>query len=102
MPSLVEYLHDFARRASAETPRLEAELTEIQTRKLDIENKLQAAHLALDRATHFIPQSGLTLYCPQCWILHERRSEIYGIPSGKPRVDLFRCNDCGFDYEIEV
>jgi hypothetical protein len=46
MPSLVEYLHDFARRASAETPRLEAELTEIQTRKLDIENKLQAAHLA--------------------------------------------------------
>ena len=101
MPSIADYLHDFARSASGNAPQLETELREIETRKREIETKLKAAHLALDRASRFIPRSSLDIYCPRCWITHERQSTLRPIPSENPRVDLFRCNDCNYTYEVD-
>jgi hypothetical protein len=102
MPSLAEYLHHFADSYSRKAPQLEAELSEVETRKREIEKELNAAHLALDRAGRFIPVSGLQRYCPHCWILHERTATLRSVPSNRPRVDLYRCNGCDFEYEVET
>ncbi len=103
MPSLAEYLKACVREAQANSPRLEAELAQMKTRKLAIENELQSASLAVQRASEFVTnRMGLDYYCPRCWIKHGRRSPITPIGSDDPHVDLFRCETCNNRYEIET
>lgn len=103
MPSIPEYLHQFARQAQVDTSGLQSELLQIEARKQEIERKLEAARLAAQRASSFISGSGLDLYCPRCWIFDGRpQSQLRSIPSDKRRVDLYRCNVCEYEYEVET
>ena len=99
MVNLAKYLHQFVRESSGSTQHLEKELKAIEARKFDIEKKLESARLALHRADTFIPASGLDTYCPRCWILDEKHSRVTPIPSKDSRVDLFKCEGCGYQYE---
>src|SRR5947209_60370 len=100
MPSIADYLRQFAKSASAKTPQLEAELRNIEARKREIEAELKAAHLALNRANKFIVASGPDRYCPYCCVIHDRQSTLRAVPSSDPHLDLFRCNHCVYQYEI--
>jgi phage FluMu protein Com len=102
MPSIAEYLHDFARSMAGNAPQLETELRGIEARKYEIESKLEAARLARDRASRFIPSSGLDTYCPRCWLTHELYSPLTPIPSDNARIDKFRCGKCNQLYEVEL
>jgi len=100
--AIAEYLHDFARSMAGNAPQLETELRDIEVRKREIESKLEAARLALDRASRFIPSSGLDTYCPRCWLTHELHTPITPIPSDNARIDKFRCRKCNQLYGIEL
>ncbi len=81
------------------TPALEAELREVEKRKIAIDAKLNAAKLAQKRLLDFRPRLGADFQCPRCWVQNETRSRLAPIPSGSAD-DILRCRTCGEDFHI--
>jgi hypothetical protein len=46
----------------------------------------------LGRAKRPFPAADI---CPSCWLDHGRRVRMVPQPSGRPRIDIFRCGNCG-------
>jgi hypothetical protein len=80
--------------------RLQAELTEIETRKAEIETQLRAVSLGPERVFNFQPQIGGKFQCPRCWVERGLKSPVNPIPSKNPREDLFRCHTCHYDLIV--
>lgn len=102
MPSLNEYLHSFSRSASGGVDLLETEIRKIDSEREGIQSALETARQAQTRVETFIPMFGLDYTCPRCWIMHGRQSALRAIPSKNSRIDLFRCNQCDADYEVNA
>lgn len=80
-------------------PALEAELREIERRKLQVNAELEATHIARHRLVNFRPRFGADYQCPRCWVHHETRSRLESVGSDT-RDDILRCRQCGADVVI--
>lgn len=97
--ALSEKAAAIAEQLYGSVPALEAELREIEKRKLEIESKLDAAHLARKRAIEFINKVGPDYQCPRCWVRDKNRSTISPLPSNT-KDNLFACDTCGLDVQV--
>ena len=102
MTNLNTYLQRFIRQLTRGTADFARELEELNARKLELENRLTVARLAMERKDSFVPSSGLETYCPRCWILNAERARVSRIPSDKRHIDLLRCDKCSYVYEIAL
>jgi hypothetical protein len=80
--------------------RLQHRYQEAETRRLKAEHDAAIARVdksnldgALRRAECVFPDGDP---CPECWIMHGKRSEMTPIPHPDPKhYDQWRCRECG-------
>jgi hypothetical protein len=82
-------------------PELEAELREIEERKIEISTKLNAAKFAQKHLLDFRPRISEDFQCPRCWLQNETRSALVRVP-GTNTDDILRCHACGSEYLIPL
>jgi predicted RNA-binding Zn-ribbon protein involved in translation (DUF1610 family) len=90
---------DFAAQSQSRARQLHAELLEAQQRVLDIKANLDAANLSFKRLANFNVGSNGDYFCPRCGIMKGIRVTMTCRP-GRPRLDLFECNSCGFEMDV--
>ena len=90
---LLAYAAQIAAQHQSRAREFEAELLEIERRKIEIGAKLKAAHLAPQRALNFKPMLGSDYQCPVCWIDHDARSTLFSVPA-TTTDDIMRCPTC--------
>lgn len=74
-------------------PHLEKEKMRLQTELAAVQDKLDSANLALERARNFPVELDGNYLCPSCWV-QGSKSFLTPIP-GTDREDVFRCHACG-------
>ena len=94
-----QYAKDLAADLKKGAANAEAELREIDRRRLAAESRLKLARLTDKRFLKFQPQIGTEYQCPRCWIVDERASALRPI-SGTDTEDRFRCPVCHTEYPI--
>jgi len=90
-----------AKSMQGAAPELEAELREIERRKIEIVAKLNAAKFAQKHLLDFRPRVGRDFQCPRCWLQNETRSALVAAP-GTNTDNILRCHACGADYLIPL
>ena len=94
---LLKSATEIAAQHQSRAHAFEAELLEIERRKIEIGAKLKAAHLAPQRALNFKPMLGPDYQCPACWIDHDARSTLFSVPA-TATDDIMRCPTCDADF----
>jgi hypothetical protein len=94
---LGQLAHELAERAQKQTSHLQRELAKIEEQKRQIEMKLNAAKLAINRLARFAPEFGGHLQCPNCWFESGRTSKVRPV-DGAGSMDLFRCETDKHDF----
>ncbi len=97
---LFEIAYEIALSHEGRTAQIERELAEIEGQKAKLQAQLNAAHLAHERLSRFVPVLGSDLQCPRCWIDHETRSILYGTAHGTRGTDTFRCHACDLELSL--
>ena len=99
--ALIEEAQQIALNADARARRLQAELDDVEAKKVAINSDLQRAKGTAKRILNYQPRLGSKFYCPRCWVRDEVRTELSMIP-GTDSVDLMRCDTCSADWEIPL
>jgi hypothetical protein len=86
---LIEVATELALEAKEEAPKLERMLTELESRKREMEDRLLTGKMALERLRTFVSERGDDLQCPRCWIKREVSATLKSVTVGE-----FRCTIC--------
>ncbi len=97
---LKQIASELAQGAQARMADLQRQLTDVETRKAQIEADLKAARLSPERVFNFQPQIGGDFQCPRCWIQNETKAVLAPIGGGTKTEDFFRCRTCGFEISL--
>jgi predicted RNA-binding Zn-ribbon protein involved in translation (DUF1610 family) len=94
-----EVAEQFAAQFQANATRIGAELLQARQRVTKLEADLEATKLAPKRLDTFQIRRDGDYQCPKCGILRGAQAAMTPRP-GKPRLDLFQCDTCGFDMDV--
>jgi hypothetical protein len=97
---LKQVARQLADSAKVRLARIEEEIAEIEERKAQLLSEREAVRNAAERALNFLPMRGIDYQCPRCWINHKTRAMMEPILSQKPKEDVLRCIQCGFEYNV--
>jgi hypothetical protein len=79
---------------------LQGQLAEMELAKREIEARLHAASLALERLGTFVVERGSDFQCPYCWINNETAASLRPVGDGTQSGDLFRCDTCEGNFTL--
>lgn len=94
------YAMDFAEAAIKRVANLDRRLAELEIERAKIEAERKSSGGALQRLANYPVKIGSDYACPRCWINKDTASPMHGVPS-QTNNDLFRCQLCHLDLEIE-
>ena len=97
--ALVTAAQNIALELQGGARNLQTELEEIETKKRQVEMKLEMTRSAIKRALNFQARSGTQFYCPNCWVRSNQKVILDQIP-GTRHADIHRCDTCGWDITI--
>ena len=98
---LVEEASSFATELQNEAGALQEEIRKLEEARGEKQEKLDAAKSAAKRLEEYKPRVGGIFQCPRCWMLNGVRSEVRNVPGDKEH-DLYRCNICPAEFEVEA
>ena len=87
-------------QSQAKAARLREDLFEAQRRATQLAAELEATKLAPQRLKNFQIRRDGDYQCPQCGIVRGVQAAMTPRP-GQPRLDLFECDTCGFDMDVQ-
>jgi ribosome-interacting GTPase 1 len=90
----------YVAQTQANVGRLRAELEEARQRVVRLEAELRGTQLAPQRLTTFQIKRDGDYQCPRCGIERGEQAAMTPRP-GNPRLDLFECDTCGFEMEVQ-
>jgi hypothetical protein len=97
---LLEIATELAMDAKDEATSLQRHLTELESRKFELEARLLTARFALQRLSNFESMRSTELQCPRCWILSETAADLHSIEvEAKDQVG-FRCAVCKSEFNL--
>jgi predicted RNA-binding Zn-ribbon protein involved in translation (DUF1610 family) len=91
---------DFVAQSHANVARLKTELIEAQQRVAKLTAELNTARLAPKRLTSFQIRRDGDYQCPRCGIQRGIQAALTCRP-GQHRLDLFACDTCGFEMDVQ-
>lgn len=88
-------------QSQAKADRLKAELIEAQQGIRKLTAELNAARLAPKRLQDFQIRRDMDYQCPRCGIQHGIQAAMTCRPPGQHRIDLFQCDTCRFEMDVQ-
>lgn len=102
-------IHDeLADRASAIADDAHNAQLDAEREKADLEQKLLATKARVDslrslperHAAFLQTLEGNEMFCPVCWLEHDKKSRVHAIGGGTDAEDFFRCSSCKEEFSV--
>lgn len=101
--ALIEEAQRVADGADNRARQFQAELDDIEAKKLAVDAALKRAKGEAERLLNYQPCIGRDFQCPRCWIRDEVRSSLFPIMGADPsQYDTMRCRTCSTDWLIPI